>query len=132
VHFAEPAAYTAIFIKDFRFCILARLDDFLRTKGHADTAAFAPIIIKRDVKLFLFLRVILHRAQVLNCSISHSCETLQPAMLAVDYRQQIYTISVTLASERRLYLHLRPTKPHSRQVEIFHYSLLSFILSIIA
>ena len=64
MHLAEPTAYTTIFIKNLRFCILAGLDDFLRTKGHTDTAAFAPIMIKRDIKLFLFFCVVLHRAQL--------------------------------------------------------------------
>lgn len=63
MHLAESTAYTAIFIKDLRFCVFAGPDDFLRTKGHTDTTAFTPIIIKRDIKLFLFFCVVLHRVQ---------------------------------------------------------------------
>ena len=63
MHLTETAADAAVVIRQFRFSLRTGPDDLLRTEGYADTAAFAPIMIKSDIKQFLFFCPVLHFIQ---------------------------------------------------------------------
>jgi len=54
--FAEATTNAFIHLRYGRFAVFVRLDNFLRAKCHADTTGFTPVMVKRNIVLFLFLR----------------------------------------------------------------------------
>lgn len=55
MNFTETTADTVVHVNNFRLTVFVRLDDFLWAECHTDSAGFTPVMIKRDIEMFLFI-----------------------------------------------------------------------------